>query len=557
MSRVTSALRGVPAMVGSQALPEGQAKIVGKYRVLCELGRGGMANVFLAVTQGTGGVNKLVVLKALLPDVASEPDALAMFLDEARLAAQLNHGNVVQTYEVGEEGGRQVIVMEYLEGQSLASILRRAGQTTPLALHLRAIVHVLEGLHYVHELRGYDGQPLELVHRDVSPQNVFVTYDGRVKVLDFGIAKAATSTTHTATGAVKGKIAYMCPEQMSGDIVDRRADVYSVGCMLWAAAAGRKLWKDVADAHILRDVMNDAVPSPKSVNPSCDDELNRIVMKALANKPQERYSSAFELQADLERYCDETSKPDRPRELARFVSTLFVDARDDLRGRVERELSTLASGVGFPVPEAQTHSRLQFVSDAQPITSATRTVSGSTVNALPRPVSKPQRGLWLVAGLVALLAGAFFLASPAKPSGVAVAPANLPSTAKVVPLRPEPLTARIEFRSTPGNARLFLDGQALIGNPALRVMPADGTPHQLRAELEGYEPASADFSATRDQVVDLQLGQLLPPPETKRRTVAPRRTSSPAKKPQAATAGCAQPFFVDTDGIKKVRPGCL
>ncbi len=423
MSRVISGARGGLATGERPAWNEQPPQVVGKYRVLCELGRGGMANVFLAVTRGAGGVNKLVVLKALLPELASEADALAMFLDEARLAAQLNHGNVVQTYEVGEEGARHVIVMEYLEGQALASILRRAGETFPLALHLRVIVHVLEGLHYAHELRGYDGQRLELVHRDVSPQNVFVTYDGRAKVLDFGIAKAATSTTHTATGMVKGKIAYMSPEQMSGENVDRRADVYSVGCMLWAAAAGRKLWKDVPDAHILRDVMNGAVSSPKSVNPRCDAELDRIVMKALAKDPQDRYASALELQADLERYCDAANMPDRPRDLARFVCTLFASERDELRSRVERDLSLLATGGGFGPAEVPTRSKLQPVGDTQPITSATRTVSGSTVNAIPRPVGKRARGPWLVA------AGVLF-------------------TAVVVTVAPETLTLmRNKFRS--------------------------------------------------------------------------------------------------------------
>ncbi len=163
--------------------------------------------------------------------------------------------------------------MEYLEGQALARLTRHAAAAPrefPLSLHLRVIVQVLEGLHYAHELRAYDGQPQALVHRDVSPQNVFVTYDGRVKLLDFGITKAASSRTETAAGLIKGKIAYMAPEQMAGARVDRRADVYAVGCMLWAAAAGRKLSKDVPDAHTVRDKLVGAVPSPKQVNPSCD-----------------------------------------------------------------------------------------------------------------------------------------------------------------------------------------------------------------------------------------------------------------------------------------------
>src|SRR6188768_752880 len=320
---------------------------VGRYRILSELGRGGMSNVFLAVASGPGGVNKLVVLKALLPDLATEGYALSMFMDEARLAAQLNHPNVVQTYEVGTEGDRHVIVMEYLEGQSLSATTRRAaaeGAALPLALHLRIIISALDGLHYAHELSGYEGASLQLVHRDISPQNVFVTYDGQVKVLDFGIAKATSASTHTAAGVMKGKIAYMAPEQIVGGAVDRRADLYSVGCMLWAAATNVKLWKDTPDVQIMRRAIGGDVPTPQSVNPECDDELNRIVMKALAREPDDRYATALELQHDLELYLEHLGASGaKQRDIARCVSTLFADTRAQLKALVERQLTLIQS----------------------------------------------------------------------------------------------------------------------------------------------------------------------------------------------------------------------
>ncbi|HVY25781.1 MAG TPA: serine/threonine-protein kinase [Polyangiaceae bacterium] len=534
------------------------AREVGKYRVLAELGRGGMANVYLAALRGKGAINKLVVLKALLPEIVSEPNSLAMFLDEARLAAQLNHGNVVQTYEVGTEGDRHVIVMEYLEGQSLAAVLRRAekqGRTLPLALQLRVLIDVLEGLEYAHELKGYDGKPLQLVHRDISPQNVFITYDGRTKLLDFGIAKAATSTTHTATGVVKGKIAYMSPEQLSGEELDRRADVYAVGCMLWAAAAGQKLWKDTPDTKILRRVLEGDVPSPRSVNPNCDDELTRIVMKALATLRIDRYATARELQHELEHYCERIQAQSRARELASFVSELFADSRLELKTHIEQELALLSE---FPGPTKSDATRALALpsSEAQTQKSSTQTISASTVNGSDGTPAR-KKTPWLVGvGVLGLALSAYALAT--RSPGDVTAP---PSAARSAPppaaeLATKTSSVKIELRASPSDARLYLDGEPLAGNPALRVLPGDGKVHQLRAELAGYQTASAEFAAERDDAVELRLDALKAAPKPK--SAATSRPSSHQEKKTAPTKpNCAQPFFVDTDGIKKVRPACL
>jgi serine/threonine-protein kinase len=542
-------------------LPTGMGRAgreVGKYRVLAELGRGGMANVYLAALQGKGAVSKLVVLKALLPEVESEPDSLALFLDEARLAALLNHGNVVQTYEVGAEGDRHVIVMEYLEGQSLAAVLRRAerqGQPLPRALHLRVLIDVLEGLHYAHELKGYDGKPLQLVHRDISPQNVFITYDGRTKLLDFGIAKAATSTTHTANGVVKGKLAYMSPEQLSGDNLDRRADVYAFGCMLWAAAAGQKLWKDVPDTQILRRALLGDIPSPQSSNPSCDDALAQIAMKALATDREQRYATALELQEELERYCEQTGAANRPRELSRFVSNLFAESRAELKARVEHELSILGAELAGPVANEKARSGALDVAEAHLPVSSTQTISASSVGMAPAHGAKPKPWLIGVAGLaLALGAYAFVSRPPQGESGAASAspsaPAHEPESSS------KPGVVKVELRASPSGARVYLDGELVDGNPALRVLPSDGKVHELRAELAGYQTASAQFTATRDDVVELRLDPLKA--ATSATATAPSRTTRPvAKKVTATKPNCAQPFFVDSDGIKKVKPGCL
>ena len=190
---------------------------VGRYRLIAELAHGGMGDVYLAVAQGAGGFSKLMVIKMLRPALAEDEQFLTMFLEEARLAARLNHPNVVQTVEVGNEGRKYFLAMEYLEGQSLQRLRTRVAKEHPFPLgpHLRILVEALNGLHYAHELVDIDGRALDLVHRDATPHNIFVTYDGQVKVVDFGIAKAMDSSLETRTGELKGKIAYMPPEQAS------------------------------------------------------------------------------------------------------------------------------------------------------------------------------------------------------------------------------------------------------------------------------------------------------------------------------------------------------
>ena len=216
----------------------------GRYHVFASLGRGGMADVFLAVARGPMGFNKLAVIKRLRPTLVREPGFRDMFLDEARLAARLNHPNVIQSYEVGESHGSFYIAMEYLEGQPLNKIIAAAiarGEAFDPVFCARVIADACNGLNHAHELRDYDGTPLQIIHRDVSPHNVFVTYDGQVKLVDFGIAKAALSSTQTEVGVLKGKVAYMAPEQAMGGAIDARADLFAMGIVLWEMIARKRL----------------------------------------------------------------------------------------------------------------------------------------------------------------------------------------------------------------------------------------------------------------------------------------------------------------------------
>ena len=256
-----------------------------KYQLLMELGKGGMGVVHLAMSRGPQGFTKLLVLKIMRRELLGEPELLQMFLEEARISARLAHPNIVHVFEVGDHEGCPCIVMEYLEGQPLSSMLVRAPEKPPLPLHLQVLAKALAGLHAAHELRDYDGTSLKLVHRDVSPHNVFVLFDGQVKVLDFGIAKAAGSEIETRTGSPKGKIRYMSPEQLIRDPLDRRADVFSVGVLMWEALARRRMWGEMEEGDVTRALLNRKIP-PLPEGDHIPAELRAICMRALAPDPR-------------------------------------------------------------------------------------------------------------------------------------------------------------------------------------------------------------------------------------------------------------------------------
>jgi len=397
-------------LAGAMARPDNLS--VGKYRFLVELGSGGMGDVFLAVAQGPKGFNKLQVIKRLRPELAEDPEFLGMFLNEARIAARLNHPNVVQTNEVSEHEDEYFIAMEYLDGQSLYGITKRAmaanKQRFPLAMHLHVLAEACEGLHYAHELMDFDGTPLELVHRDCSPQNVFVTYEGQVKVLDFGIAKAADSATFTRTGVLKGKVPYMSPEQLEGHRVDRRSDVFAVGAMLWEAATGTRLWKGFNDIQIANRLQLGEIPRPREFEPTIDPKLDMLVMKALARRPEDRFQSAAELHAAIDQYVGRLGGV-RRRELGKYVSGIFTDTRRSLRLRLEEELreivpswrNLLSTGTGDVVnPASGEHGTLPPLADSlghtpvsspslasrpRPLETATTTGTSTVSNVLPPP----------------------------------------------------------------------------------------------------------------------------------------------------------------------------
>ena len=301
-----------------------------RYQLLGHLADGGMAELYFARVVGVAGVERHVVLKRILPEFARNPAFVEMFLDEARLAAQLHHANIAQVFDVGQLLDSYFFTMEYVHGETARELLRRCaalGRPIPLEVALTIVAGAAAGLHYAHEKRSPDRRPLHIVHRDVSPSNLIVGYDGVVKLVDFGIAKAALRGTgpETTSGTVKGKVAYMSPEQCRGAALDRRSDIFALGIVLFELATGARLFKHESDYETMEQIVHGTPPQPSARRPELPRRLDRIVARALAKAPEDRYQTAAELLDDVERLARDAGLALSPTALGRFVRDVFGD----------------------------------------------------------------------------------------------------------------------------------------------------------------------------------------------------------------------------------------
>ena len=321
-------MSGIPAGAGSLI-----GKRLGKYDILALLALGGTAEIYLARIDGTAGFEKYVVVKCLHDHLADDPDFVKMFLDEARLAAVLDHSNIVQTFELGEHEGRYFMVMEFLAGLSLAMIVRRAAERvpdgrlpTPLIFNIAA--QAAAGLHYAHE-RIANGKPLNMVHRDISPQNLVIGFEGVVKVVDFGIARAELRETKTKAGTIKGKFAYMSPEQCVANNVDRRTDVFALGVIVHELLTGRRLFKRNSPYETYQAVLDCNVQAPSAINGELDAGLDAIVMKACAKDKDARWPTAEAFGDAMLGYLHQHGKSSGAGEIGRFIEQHFQPEIDE------------------------------------------------------------------------------------------------------------------------------------------------------------------------------------------------------------------------------------
>jgi serine/threonine-protein kinase len=554
---------------------------LGKYQLVAEIARGGMGIVYLAVARGPARFHKLLVIKQLKPDLAEDAVFLQMFLEEARLAARLNHPNIVQTYEIGSDDERHYMVMDYLEGIPLARMLKKKSPDFTLAMRIRVACEVLQGLQYAHKLADFDGRPLGIVHRDATPHNVFVTYDGQIKLVDFGIAKAVDSTVETATGVMKGKPAYMAPEQVNGD-VDARADLFSVGVMLWEAVAGRRMWERRTDVEIVAATLKGEVPSIREAAPMAAPALLHIIERALATPRENRYSSAAEFLTDLEGFLAQMGGHISARDVGKLASELFAQERANDKGRIESYLAGIDSSSELAKlpslrPPRMDGSLVDFSFHDGPSatkmeSSVTPGLGGRLTSSSVAPVQAPSKRNVVVAALsgVLILLALFVIVLALSAHRPPPAEAAQPQTAETRVVPEPPPTHEVLVRAFPESAVITIDG-AEVSNPVKRTC-VQGSGFSIHVSAPGTVSSDRKVICDRDESIEMALTAQpkppAPPPPVATRVVVqyvnpPARgavATKPAPPPPAAPPRADTPTpprsndVSPTGGTKPNRP---
>jgi serine/threonine-protein kinase len=500
---------------------------IGRYEVIYPIAQGGMAEVYAGRLSGMAGFEKLVAIKVVHPYLTSEQEFVEMFLDEARLAARIHHPNVAEIYEVGEDEGMYFMVGELVLGQNLRTIFRRAskrGVDVSHAVSAHIAAQAGRGLHQAHELEDQDGRPLKLVHRDMSLRNILVSYDGFVKLIDFGVAWAEGRISQTKVGTVKGKIGLMSPEQILGEPLDRRSDIFSIGVVIYMLVTGAQPFPGASDAERMHKIQTTDPVRPREINPGVSPALEEIILRALAKSPALRHPTAAALSEELEAYVRSTDEDVGVKALSGLLRDLFDDEisahHEQLRSyRHERPDRPYAAFSGLSSPSAADDGG----SAAADATSAARP---SAKKRQDRAGSSRFRLAVVAAavGVAALAVGAVLLAIGGEEAAPSDEPGPPPQTERVLqrgsapaavpeppardssePARENAEKVRIALEISPRDAQLVLDGEPLpVGTDRLEL-PDDGTSHTVEAAAAGFSKAKKTFVAKPGLRLQLKL----------------------------------------------------
>jgi serine/threonine protein kinase len=531
------------------------AKPFGKYYLLDRIGSGGMAEVFLAVALGPEGFQRTLVIKRMLPHLSQDRAFVRMFVDEAKLCGLLSHPNLVQIFEFGAIDDSFFIAMEHVQGETLSSVRAKLAQEkriAPVAASLEIARQVCLGLHYAHSLSSASGQPLGIIHRDISPSNVMISYHGAVKILDFGIARVAEELreTHTQAGTMKGKVSYMSPEQIRMEPVDHRSDVFAVGVVLHEMLTARRLFKASNEFSGAKMVIDSVIALPSSVNPAVPPEVDRVVMRALERNRDARYATAGEMADDLEKVLFEMRAS--PHELRNMLASLFPQGPSrtgDVRlpftpspvlsssGEFSATPSALRQQT--PAPSVSTRN-LDLRHDAAPFVP-----SGPTrLEARPRR-RKPVLAIALLAVAAAIVVVALPRRTTVTPPEVAVAPvAAAPPVARPDPIPspappPAKTTVEISLDSFPQDAQVIREdsGEVIGRTPVTVSLPQAREVISFRFEKPGHIPTSYKVIPDLDKAVRADLA-VEPVAEPKRAATArkPAAHGRPSADTKSRTA---------------------
>lgn len=481
----------------------------GRYQLLKKIASGGMGQVFLARTAGTQGFEKLIVIKTLLPHLADDHEFREMFFTEARIAARLNHPNLIQIFDLGQEGRSYFLAMEYVAGEDVRHLEQRArmeSQSIPLGPASRIVADAAAGLDYAHRARTSQGEPLGLVHRDVSPQNILVGFDGAVKLIDFGVVKALDRLQHTATGILKGKYPYMSPEQASGEEVDHRSDVFSLGIIFWELLTGTRLFKGASDMISIRLVRECKVAPPSAVNAAIPQDLDALVLRALSRDPEGRYPDASAFRLAIEDFIVAQKPQASSAHLVAYMRGLYGE-------RIARDADptacdTLNSPDQLDTGDSTTGSKSESSSPRR-ATSPDRAVESTALIAPSRPPRISLTGRW---GLAAILIAAAAISLLALRVGKARRAASFleggiqagrDSDSRLDATEAGPAAVAITLASKPSGATVEVDGKKLGVTPLTFEL---GDAHaEALFSYPGFEPVQVTVTPDEAPLLTVQL----------------------------------------------------
>lgn len=568
----------------SENAPNFEPKPFGRYVLLNKLAVGGMAEIYKAKTYGVDGFEKVLAVKRILPHCSADREFINMLVDEAKLTVLLSHANIVQVYDLGKVGDDYFISMEYIFGTNLREFLNRfqeKKQRIPDEMSVYIMSEMCKGLDYAHRKTDNQGRPLNIVHRDISPQNLLISYEGEVKIVDFGIAKAAMNVSHTMAGILKGKVAYMSPEQALGKPIDHRTDIFSTGLVLYEMLTGEKLFTGDTQFEVLNQIrttrvstlmMPDTIPGP----------LKAIIAKALAYNPKDRYQSAGDFQLDLTKFLYSSYVDFSPRNLAALMHQLFQGDIKKKEAAVisdEKTNSSIINQSALQESAAQEDklvSQPRFQLKPEPVTEKNISPHTSTEikvhddslvkkfeNTAPSLTSgrssKKKPPFLLLAGILGILGIAGYLSYKfIKKSPVPTTPIVQPAAPQPVPQpipKPEPKIdlGSIVVLSTPPGAKVYLNGSdTSLQTPATLEKLETGREHQLRITKEGFEDFTKSIPLTSTDPVKIEATlsplKTTPPPQPAPQPLPVKGSAQIDSFPRGARVS------IDGHGMNQVTP---